>query len=90
MKLPNGYGSVVHLKGKRRNPYVVRKTIGWTDLGYPKYFVVGYTKTRAEGLELLAKYNADPWNNSKDMTLKELYDKWLIDRCSLLGKQNQL
>ena len=24
MKLPNGYGSVVKLKGKRRNPWAVR------------------------------------------------------------------
>ena len=29
MKLPNGYGSVVKLSGKRRKPYQVRKTIGW-------------------------------------------------------------
>ena len=29
MKLPNGYGSVVKLSGKRRNPYLVRKTNGW-------------------------------------------------------------
>jgi hypothetical protein len=28
MKLPNGYGSVVKLSGKRRNPYQVRKTTG--------------------------------------------------------------
>ena len=89
MKLPNGYGSVVHLKGKRRNPYCVRKTIGWTDMGYPKYFVVGYTKSRKEGLELLAKYNADPWDNSKDLTLKELHDKWISDRASLLGDKNR-
>ena len=29
MKLPNGYGSVVKLSGKRRKPYQVRKTVGW-------------------------------------------------------------
>ena len=29
MKLPNGYGSIVKLSGKRRNPYCARKTIGW-------------------------------------------------------------
>ena len=29
MKLPNGYGSVVKMSGKRRKPYMVRKTIGW-------------------------------------------------------------
>ena len=29
MKLPNGYGSVVKLSGKRRKPYMVRKTTGY-------------------------------------------------------------
>ena len=29
MKLPNGYGSVVKLSGKRRKPYMVRKTVGY-------------------------------------------------------------
>lgn len=29
MRLPNGYGSVVKLSGKRRKPYQVRKTVGW-------------------------------------------------------------
>ena len=29
MKLPNGYGNVSKLPGKRRNPFRVRKTSGW-------------------------------------------------------------
>ena len=29
MKLPNGYGSVYKLSGKRRKPYAARKTVGW-------------------------------------------------------------
>ena len=29
MKLPNGYGSVVKLSGKRRKPWMVRKTTGY-------------------------------------------------------------
>lgn len=31
MKLPNGYGSIVKLKGNRRKPYQVRITKGFTD-----------------------------------------------------------
>ena len=88
MRLPNGYGSVVKLSGKRRRPYWVRKTIGWDDRGYPKYKTIDYTKTRAEGLSILAKYNENPWSDSKDMTLKELYEKWVNDRGKLLGKSN--
>lgn len=88
MRLPNGYGSVVHLKGKRRNKYVVRKTIGWTEKGYPKYFIVGYTKTRTEGLELLAKYNKDPWTDTRNITLEELFNNWKHDRMDLLSPSN--
>lgn len=29
MKLPNGFGTVYKLSGKRRNPYIARKTSGW-------------------------------------------------------------
>ena len=29
MRLPNGYGSVIKLSGKRRKPYAVRITIGF-------------------------------------------------------------
>ena len=29
MKLPNGYGSVKKMSGKRRKPYIVKKTAGW-------------------------------------------------------------
>ena len=29
MRLPNGYGSVIKMSGKRRKPYAARKTAGW-------------------------------------------------------------
>ena len=71
MKNPNGYGSVVKLKGKRRNPYVVRKTTGWNEKGHPVYFVVGYYSTRKEGLIALADFNKAPRNMvAERVTLK--------------------
>lgn len=47
MKLPNGYGSVTKMSGKRRNPWVVRKTDGYTldpEKGTKKqnYIIIGY------------------------------------------------
>jgi len=65
MRNPNGYGSVVRLTGNRRNPYAVRKTVGWTEKKYPVYIHVGYTATREEGMILLAQYNNDPWDIDK-------------------------
>ena len=29
MRLPNGYGSVYKLSGKRRKPFIVKKTLGY-------------------------------------------------------------
>lgn len=46
MRLPNSYGSIVKLKGKRRNPYMIRKTVGYTDDGQQIRKVIGYAKKR--------------------------------------------
>ena len=47
MKLPNGYGSVTKMSGKRRNPWVVRKTDRYIldpEKGTKKqnYIIIGY------------------------------------------------
>ena len=82
MKLPNGFGSVYKLSGKRRNPWCARKTIGWKDdpvkmKSFPIYKFVGFYPTRQEALQALADYNADPFDlHIKQITLEELYDKW--------------
>lgn len=78
MKNPNGYGSVVKLSGNRRKPFMVRKTTGFNDKGYPIYKIIGYCKTREDGNILLAQYNNDPWNvDTRSITLKDLYAKMM-------------
>ena len=67
MKLPNGYGSVVKLSGKRRKPYMVRKTVGYhidpiKEKKVAEYIIIGYTATKSEGLQLLADYNHNPYD----------------------------
>lgn len=69
MKLPNGYGGVVKLSGKRRKPYLVRKTAGWhydavKDRHVQDFLIIGYAATKKEGLQMLADYN----NNTFDIT----------------------
>lgn len=78
MRMPNGYGSVTKLSGKRRNPYVITITEGWNDEGKQIRKILGYTKTKKEGLQILADYHNKPFDidNSK-MTFEELYNKWL-------------
>lgn len=82
MKLPNSYGSVYKLSGKRRNPWAARKTVGWKQLpdkkkAYPIYQFVGYFSTRAEALQALAAFNEDPYDlHSDTITFAEVYEKW--------------
>ena len=64
MRLPNGYGGVTKLSGRRRKPYMVRKTIGWhidekTDKKVQDYVVIGYAATKSEALQMLAEAQVD-------------------------------
>ena len=77
---PNGYGSVVKLSGNRRNPYAVRKTVGYDDRAYPIYAVIGYFPTRKEAMMALAEYNHDPYDiDLSKITFSELYERWCKD-----------
>ena len=89
MRNPNGYGSVIKLSGNRRRPFQVRKTIGWNEKGYPIYKTLDYTKTREEGMILLATFNKDPWDVDKvNMTLGELFTLWLEKKAVKLTPSN--
>lgn len=82
MKLPNGYGSVVKLSGKRRKPYQVRKTVGWhydeaKDKQVQDMITIGYAATRADGLQMLADYNNNPFDTkAAKMTFSDVYEEW--------------
>lgn len=90
MKLPNGYGSVVKLSGTRRNPYMVRKTVGFNEKHYPVYKIIGYTKTREDGLNMLAEYNHDPYDiEARKMTFNEVYHLWEEKKFPKLSKSLQ-
>ena len=90
MRNPNGYGSVIKLSGNRRRPFQVRKTIGWNEKGHPIYQTLDYTKTREEGMILLATYNKDPWDVDRvNMTLDGLFTLWFEKKAVKLGRSNQ-
>lgn len=93
MKLPNGYGGVVKLSGKRRNPYCARKTTGWetTEDGKIKqlYMPIGYYPTREKALQGLALYNENPYDIKADtITFKEVYEKWSTKRYTEIAHDN--
>ncbi|WP_455505692.1 tyrosine-type recombinase/integrase [Gemmiger formicilis] len=85
MKLPNKYGSISKLSGKRRRPYIVRKSDENGNCS-----IIGYVASREEGLALLAAYNANPWDIDKaKITLQELFELWQEKKAPKLGKSNQ-
>ena len=91
MRLPNGYGSVVKLSGRRRKPYMVRTAVhSYDDKGHPKFDIIGYADSRENGLIMLSSYNKDPWDIDRaKVTLAELHTLWLEKRAPKLGKGNK-
>ena len=94
MRLPNGYGSVVKMSGKRRKPYMVRKTIGW-HLDEAKgrqiqdFQIIGYAETRAEGLKMLAEYNQNPYDvDTAKITFSEVYERWSKSKYPTISDSN--
>ena len=77
MKLPNGYGAVIKLSGKRRKPYAARVTLSWTEGGKQVRKYLGCYKTRQEALKALADYNENPYDLIvREITFAELYERW--------------
>lgn len=76
-RLGNGEGSVYKLSGKRRNPWVARKTDGFDERGYPIYKYIGYYRTKADALSALMEYNKSPYSLDKE-TVQSIYEKFII------------
>ena len=92
MKLPQGVGQVYKLSGSRRNPYIVRKTVGFIESkGKKKQIIktIGYARTYQDGFLMLMNYNNEIAKNPNqssmvlipDVKLKfrEIYDMWTKD-----------
>ncbi|KMO87200.1 hypothetical protein AB840_03995 [Megasphaera cerevisiae DSM 20462] len=77
MRLPTSYGSIIKLSGKRRRPFAVRITTGWTDEGKQIYKYIDYFPTRKAALSCLDEYNKKPYDlNNRHITFSELFSKW--------------
>jgi len=80
--MPNGFGSIYKLSGKRRNPWIARKTIGWetddkTGKAKQLYITIGYFPTKQDALAALVHYNEHPYDiKTNNITFEEVYAKW--------------
>lgn len=77
MRRANGEGSIFKLSGKRRKPYAVRITTGYTDEGKQLYKYVGYYPTKTEAKNAMREYLVNPFNlDHKGTKLKDVYNRW--------------
>ena len=96
MKLPNGFGSVYKLSGKRRCPWVAAKTFGWElneATGNAKQIQrpIGYYPTRQEAMTALVNYNENPYDiDTERITFSEVYDKWTEAYFPTLGGKSSI
>lgn len=94
MKLPNGYGSISKMSGKRRKPFRVRITVGWSlkeDKAVQQFKTVGYYKTKQEALDALSEYNKCPYDlDSKAITFEEVYQVWAESYFSTLKNESSI
>lgn len=77
-RLPNGFGSITTLAGKRRNPFWARKTVGFDpETGYPIYQTIGYYPEWIDAFQALCEYNQTPYDiDLRNLTFKEVYERW--------------
>lgn len=91
MRNPNGYGSIYKLSGKRRKPWIVRKTVNLTIdeetcKAKQEYETIGYYATRPEAIKALADYNENPYSiEVSTVTFAEMYKKWSNERFNKLS-----
>ena len=91
MELPNSYGSVIKLGGKRRKPYAVRiSKLVEDDTGKVKrkYTYLAYFAKPEMAYTYLAEYNSgavvpEHMKYSDSPTFAEMYEKWKKYRKSL-------
>jgi len=95
-KLPNGFGTIYKLHGKRSKPYRAVKTDRWifdTTTGKSKQIrlTIGYYATREEAMIALANYNENPYDIKTDsITFSEVYEKWSKDYFPTLGNPSSI
>lgn len=90
MRRGNGDGSIYKLGGKRRRPYAVRVTVGWTLEGKQKYKYIGYYANKTDAKKALAEYLAAPEKAIIErQTLESIFNKMIEKSDFTIGTQKQ-
>lgn len=96
MRLPNNYGTVYKLTGKRRRPWIARKMVGdvvdyATGRVKRLYKTVGYFTTKGEAIAALGAFNAvtGASQDAAPITVRELYARWSAEHYPNIKNQHQ-
>ena len=86
----NHSGSITKVTdARRRKPFKVVTTMGWTDDGKQIRKVLGYYKTRDEATVALANYNENPYDISGGRaTFTDVYEKWSSQKFPTISDSN--
>lgn len=96
MKLPNGYGSVSRIKGRKlRKPWIARITTGFEYNDKGKYVqkkkTLGYYKDKTEALAALSEYNNNKYDlKYGELTFDDCWKMWMNDKETKSLKENTL
>ncbi|MBR3900910.1 MAG: tyrosine-type recombinase/integrase [Ruminococcus sp.] len=89
MKRANGTGAITKVSGRRRKPYQVMITLGWSDEGKQIRKSLGYFETLDKATVALANYNENPYDISGGKaTFSDVYEKWSDQKFSTISESN--
>lgn len=91
MRNPNGYGTIVKLKGKRRNPYRLKKTIGFLlSNNHPIYLPGMPSFAKQDEADIfLANYNKQVKEEDTGMNIRKEDLSLAIDKFKELQEKNK-
>lgn len=94
MRLPNGFGQISEIKGRNlRNRFRVMVTDGTSEYGRPIQKMLrpqAYFPTYKDAYEALLEHHKNPYDTSKELTLEEVYNKWLDKHSEEVSTQETL
>lgn len=91
-RLPNGFGQISEIKNRNlRNPFRAMISVGKNSNGRPICKPLkpeAYFPTYNDAYTALVEYNRNPYELEPSITVKELYEKWIVEHAKTVKSVN--
>lgn len=91
-RLPNGFGQISEIKNRNlRNPFRAMISVGKNSNGRPICKPLkpeAYFPTYNDAYTALVEYNKNPYELEPSITVKELYEKWMVEHAKTVKSVN--